>query len=856
MVFTPHKHITLFILLILSTLMLHAQTADNDSVPVRNSGWVSKSIYEKGTVNHSNFYNKLWGEHYRDLYAKPVTVRTVSFSSLLNDLELNTYIPKLKGTLFNDSAGNLYLFRPLDASASFVESNFFMSVYEPEKYINTYVGDFIKDAYTVQNPYMFLVSSHLAKTSGLTSGEPHIFFVSKSEDLTARQDSGTIQNKLSGVYQFPHFDQVEVLDSISQLLTRLHQGGKYKIDSRQYIRTRLLDMLTGDWNRNEQNWGWIGNTEHDTVTYTPVVLDRGYAFSKVDGLLFPTLLNMLGLGFIQDYNEKNVNVKKLNKLGYPLDVALISGTSEQQWFGEAAFLQERLTDELIDNSFKRLPKELQTQDTDHLKTVLKKRRNELKKIAQRYYKEVMKVPSVTGSDGDDRFVLDYGENRTLRVRIFNGMNSEIPYYDQTFNPQRTKELWLYSLKGNDRFEVNGYAQGIRVILVGGNGKNEYNIENHARRLDIYEPSTEKERLKTVENADIVYPSNSEEALAYDYKKLKYNKFSVTPIGIYDSDLGVNLGTSVSYTVYGFRRAPYSQMHQLSFDYVNGLTYQGIFPDFDGKRSFHLSAYVGSPAYFSNFFGFGNSTAGFKDMQRKYNRVNIEKYSIAPALYYNPNEYSEFNITSSFDLNRVRNPEGRNRYINEIYDDESSIYDYKYFLNVSASYKFDKRFDHFLSRFNSLLTLGWNMNLGNVKRNYPYMNAELALHFRIFEPLILATQMKGNVIFNDKYEFYQSATTELRGFRDNRFIGKQSFYQYTDIRYDMGELKNPFTPLKYGVFLGVDYGRVWYPNEKSKQWHSSYGGGFWLTLLKKYTGKFSYFASKDDGRFMLELGMGF
>ena len=59
-------------------------------------------------------------------------------------------------------------------------------------------------------------------------------------------------------------------------------------------------------------------------------------------------------------------------------------------------------------------------------------------------------------------------------------------------------------------------------------------------------------------------------------------------------------------------------------------------------------------------------------------------------------------------------------------------------------------------------------------------------------------MKGTVLFDNDYEFYQAATIDLRGFRENRFIGKQSFYQYSDLRLDMGKLKNPFTPLKYGL----------------------------------------------------------
>lgn len=70
------------------------------------------------------------------------------------------------------------------------------------------------------------------------------------------------------------------------------------------------------------------------------------------------------------------------------------------------------------------------------------------------------------------------------------------------------------------------------------------------------------------------------------------------------------------------------------------------------------------------------------------------------------------------------------------------------------------------------------------------------------------------------------------------------------------LKNPFTPLKYGVFVGFDYGRAWFPGEQSKRWHTSYGGDIWLTLINKITTKYSCFGSTDSFRFMFELGQGF
>jgi outer membrane protein assembly factor BamA len=97
---------------------------------------------------------------------------------------------------------------------------------------------------------------------------------------------------------------------------------------------------------------------------------------------------------------------------------------------------------------------------------------------------------------------------------------------------------------------------------------------------------------------------------------------------------------------------------------------------------------------------------------------------------------------------------------------------------------------------------------------------------------LATLFKAKALFDDQYEFYQAATvggdTDLRGYRNQRFSGKQSYYQSTDVRWNLGKLQNGFAPISYGVFSGFDYGRVWLKNENSDQWHH-----FWRRNLVQW-----------------------
>ena len=851
---TEHKLFIFLFCVLLFPQVISGQEDTNDSIPIRLGTDVSKPIYSDKPKQHGGFYKWAWGKHYSNFYYQPVTVKATSLDHLAGGLKISGQLPSLHALTLVDKYQQPYLMKPLGGSSSFLESGFFSDVYRREDFKDTYLNDFITEAYTIIHPYTFLVAERLARTAELGDSNPYIVYLTRGNEADTIADGSSLTNKLVGISRLPDIDKEGILNNIDTLLDRMHKDNFVIVDQKLYIKARLFDMLIGDWNKISENWYWIPTTKGDSTVYIPQTLDRSHAFSKVDGVFFKELLNMLGLGFISNYDGELKNVKKFNKLSYPLDIALTQNCTAAAWQQQAKELKSQLTDGAIDLAFSKLPQEIQTLETEQIKRNLKKRRDNLEDIALRYYKDTQKTPVVTGSEKSERFVIDQDDKRNLRIRIYDKKTDRMTF-DKLYTRKNTKEIWLYGLGGDDEFQVDKKKRNISLLLIGGKGENDYNIAN-GKNVSVYEYKSEKDRLKEeVKTAKVIIP-NDESALDYDYQQLKYSTISVTPIGLYDSDLGLNIGTSVAYTLYGFRRAPFTRRHQISYDYTNGFTYQGIFPSYDHKKSLHVAAYLGSPAYFSNFFGFGNDTKGYKDENKKYNRVNITKYMLAPALYYNISKEQTLNATASFEAYRVKNPSGRDRFINTVYGDDHYIFDHNYYANLSLTYELNKKLPYFLSSVSGSITGGWNVNINEPDRNYAYAKAKLGLNFKITERLSFATQLKGTALSSSKYEFFQAATTELRGFRDNRFIGQQSFYQYSDIRFDMGKLQNPLTPLKYGVFAGVDYGRVWYDGETSDKWHSSYGGGFWLTILRKFTGKFSYFGSNDGSRFMFQLGMGF
>lgn len=828
-----------------------SQTDNTDSIPVPVGVRIESPIYTDKPKDHGRFYKWAWGNHYRDLYYKPISVNSISLNS--GRYSLVSQLPMLHAFILENDKRQMFMIKPLGGSSSFLESKFFRDTYNAEDFKDTYLNEFIKDAYTIVHPYMFLVTEDIAKAANLSSTTSHIYYMTENIRTDSIPEGGNTKNRLVGVSRLADMTKKDVISDVKVLLDSLHKDNSIVINQDLYIRSRLFDMLIGDWNKTPENWYWTPSSDNRKTVYSPEVVDRSHAFTKVDGAVFKELIRMLGVGFITNYEANCKNLKKFNSLAFPMDIALAQKSTLDDWQKQAQLLKEVLTDKEIDIAFDRLPSEMQGKETDNLRSILKERKKHLEDMASKYYTQMQKNPVITGTNKNDRFEIEQDENKDLWVKIYD-VDSDSLVMNKKYAHKDTKEIWVYGLDGNDEFIVDKKKRNVALLIIGGNGTNDYKIEN-GKNVSIYEKEDEKERLKLLQAGRVIIP-NSEDALDYDYEKQRHTTLSLTPIGLYDSDLGLNIGTSVAYTIYGFRRAPYTRRHQISYDFQNGLTYQGIFPSYDQKKSFHVLALVGSPAYFSNFFGFGNNTSGYKHEKKNYNRVNIRKYMITPSFYYNITKEQEVNVFSSFEIYDVKNPDKRDRFINEFYGDESSVFDAKYFMNIGAEYTFNKKMKGFVSSLSFTASAGWNVNLSKAENNFAYTTGKFGINLKLSDRITFATQIKGRMLFSDKYEFYQAATTELRGFRDNRFIGRYSLYQYSDIRLDMGRLNNPFTPLNYGVFVGADHGRVWYHGDNSSMWHSSYGGGFWLTLFRKYTGKFSYFGSTDGSRFMFQLGMGF
>ncbi|MDN5578080.1 MAG: metallophosphoesterase, partial [Chryseobacterium sp.] len=354
---------------------------------------------------------------------------------------------------------------------------------------------------------------------------------------------------------------------------------------------------------------------------------------------------------------------------------------------------------------------------------------------------------------------------------------------------------------------------------------------------------------------------------YQYKKPKFNVFSTNLNLGYNPDDGVIVGLNTSWTKKGFNQNPFSSKHTLKTNYFNlsngyEIRYEGIFPRIVGNWFYQIDAGYTDSHYIRNYFGNGNLTINNHDtFEEKYYRVRAREFYAKPSINWRKNA-SLFSAKLIYEGLKIEKTENRRIAIPNIVDE--NVFSTNYFAGIDVGFHFEnvnKKVNPSLGmKFDSKFTYRQNLNNGDKK----LPTFETGLGFTHYltknEKLTFSTYAKAKWLLSDDYEFYQMATLggddDLRGFRFDRFYGKSSFYQTSDIRWSIGNFRNAFVPLNIGIFGGFDYGRVWLPNEFTKKWHTSAGAGIWLNAIDMVGIQAYYFRSSDKGRFVVGFGMNF
>ncbi len=858
---------------------------DVSHLPTTFPATITTSIYEQEETDKTELYKSVWGQRYRELYGKSINVQVAILDTLYGGLK-----PVIKGgghqtisIRLEDSLGRDYNMRRLKKSAvQFLQAVAYKDTPVQDQLENTIAENVIEDFYTAAHPYAFLAVPKLSDAIGLYHTNPKLFYVPKQKAL--EEYNTDFGDELYMIVERPEDDwtnkksfgenTIDIL-STSDMLEKLRKDEKYFIDEPAYVKARVFDMLIGDWDRHQDQWRWAEmETSAGDKRFLPIPRDRDQAFSNFDGAFFGTLRGLTGFANqFAVYGDDIKDVKWFNTAATGMDRSLLQNVSRDTWIEQAKFIQENMTDEVIENAFLELPEITRGETTDFIVKSLKGRRENIVEIATRYYDYMAKLAIVTGTDKDDYIEIERLDNNQTKIivsRIKDGKKADL-ISEKIYNKTDTDEIWIYALDDDDVIHVRGAADKnlIFVRVIGGQNNDIYNVaEDSGRKVKIYDYLTKPSTVESQGNAKLRFRDNYMQN-TFDKDKKTFKSGSLTPGIGYNPDDGLKLGIQRIATVNGFKRNPFTTQSTYQFAYYFGtnsfdLSYQGEFAQIWGNFNLLVGANYSNPNSVTNFFGYGNETPNYdQDLDFDYNRAKIEKAGIKFGFVRKSPFGSYFGYLASFEGIKVK--ESQDRFIAEEFNGVNpEVFDRNYFGALTGTYRYES-YDKDLNPSRGMkfeLIGGGKINLSDPDRYYGYINPYLGFYNAVSKnrKLVVKSQVQAQFNIGDDYEFYQAAQigadTGLRGYRQERFSGKTALATGADLRYSFNQFKTSFLPFQIGIYGGFDLGRVWNEEEDSKVWHDSYGGGLWINSAEALSAKFSVFGSEEDVRFNFGFGFKF
>ena len=845
------------------------------------------SIYTQEEITKSKTYRYLWGERYRKYFGVEVNAPTVNLDTLFGGLK-----PVRKGgghqsksLRLEDKKGREYVMRALRKNAvQYLQAVAFKDQYIEGQFDDTTTENLLSDVFTGSHPYAPFTIGKLSDAIDLYHTNPVLYYVPKQNSL--RQFNDEFGDELymieeraaSGHGDKASFGFSDNVISTDELLMNLNKNENHILNEETYIKARLFDMLIGDWDRHEDQWRWAVFKEKKQVVYRPIPRDRDQAFSVFgDGALLNTVTKLVpALRLMQSYTEELKSPKWFNLEPYPLDMVLISKADKTVWDKQVKLIQDNITDAVIEEAFTHFPEEVRDETVSIIKRKLQGRRRNLQIISDDYYNVVNKFQVIRGTQKDDWFEIERLQNGQTKITAYTikkGDKNNV-FLERIYNKSETKEIWIYGLDDEDNFIVKGGGKNpIKLRLIGGQNNDKYTILD-GKKVIIYDFKSKKNTFKTKKGRKKL--TDDYETNVYDYKKLKNSKNVIIPAIGFNPDDGVKAGFSNIYTAYGFERNPFTSQHSLSGAYyfaTNGfeLDYSSEFANVFGNWNFGVNSTFTSPNFATNYFGLGNNSSnpeanGFEE--EDHNRVRISKFFVGTFIQWKSDLDAQIKLGVKYQTIQVENTV--NRFLRSQFSANNAIFEHQEFINTEGSYQFENIDNQAFPTMGMKTEVfaGYTTNLKN-DNHFAYLIPSISFDYKLVSSgqLVFATKLKSHFTFGDSYEFYQAASIGgndgLRGYRNQRFTGKNSFYHSSDIRLNLRSFKTSLVPLHVGVFGGFDYGSVWgqesltlNPSFKNKKLNTSAGGGVFFNAANMVSGNVSVFNSDDGLRLAFSFGFEF
>jgi hypothetical protein len=846
-----------------ATLVFQKKIKDKPNLPDidTHNAFTEYNAHADSSIQHvtinklkpsGRFHNFILGEHHRQLYLEKYPFAFMDMHIYKGGVKA----VKLGGgnqtnsLRVRDSTGKEYVFRSMTKDASRLLP-FPFNKMTAAKYL-------AEDNFLSTHPFAPLAVPGLAAAINVYHTNPKLFYIPAQPGLGGFNTlfSGgvaLVEERPSGKKwkDNPDFGHADDIIGTPELMEHLLEDGEHQVDEPWALRTRLLDFLVGDWDRHDDQWAWAEILQPDgTHLYRPIPRDRDQAFSKYDGVLTGIAgYTMPFLHQLQTYGPQIRSYKWNTWSARLFDRTFLNELEWAQWEKQVLYVQQNLSDKAIEETFHDWPAKALELTGAHLIKSIKARRDNLIEIARTHYKFLSKNVNVIGTDEKERIEIELLDNEHTNVRIYkikkDGELGKL-HFSRTFDHQFTNTINIYANGGSDQFIVTGQVKnGIRVRLIGGSGNDAFSdsssVSGGGKKTIIFDDlnqNTIHAGSETKDKRTSLYRFNVYDRRGSDSE---YNITLPVPVIGANPDDGFLVGANFNMTRYGFKKEPFASSQRFGGSYAFGtkafkVHYSADFINAFKKFDFYIDSYYHGPTFAFNYAGRGNEAVrSIKDAD--YYRVRQTGLKIYPALKKRfASNSGSFALGPFLEVSDVEETAGR-----FITTDQNglthAVFKTKVFSGARFTFDFTNT-DNFSAPHNGIrfhTDASWTANLKE-NQNFSSLNAEFEFYksLDMQENIVLASQVGTGLNFGKGYEFFQMPTIGgqqgLRGYRTQRFYGKSALWHNTDLRIKFGTSYNRTLPFTFGVLGAFDYGRVWEENERSKQWHYNYGGGFYFAPI--------------------------
>lgn len=867
------------LLLFILLLAFPAVSASQDAPPAQGKR-IHRSIPPEGAETHvvvpaerfraGGFKRWFYGSDYRDLWTTPIEVAVLDLDEVgggLTPFRTGGFGQSIS-LHFMGKDGRRYTVRSLDKDPT---------KRRWEELKDTIADDILQDLISAFLPTGALVTDPLMEATGILHSKHTLVVIPDDPRLKEyRADYagliGMLQEHPSeGADDTPGFAGSRQISGTEKLWEHLEETPLNRVDSHAFLKARLMDFLINDRDRHHGQWRWAKFPKGEGFTWIPIPEDRDLAFIDLDG--FAMGVARIGLPqFLIKFEDKYPNLSGLTVSAWELDKEFLVEIDKATWDSIVTDFCKNLPDLLIEDAVRQLPEPYYEMLGEELTHALKSRRDDLPEFASRYYEMITREPEIQATDLNEYVQCEHQPNGDLVVRIGLDEEGATPYFQRTFNAEESRDVRIYMRGGDDRAEISGAKGRITVRIDGGGGDDTFtNASKTGASKTWFYDYRGKNRFVKGKGAkidespykrpppQIRLPDQTRYAMDWGRETFTYPMITVNP------DLGVFLKGHSSLQYFNFRKYPYASKHAIDLGLAtNGLnpfvSYTGSFrhvlSDLDLRFQLEYSG-----IQLIRFNGFGNDIEITESSS--FYKVEQNHFLFAPSLDYHPiqpgsKEHNGAKETKRSELivrlgpiikySNTSAEANEDGYIGSL---DEPLYGADSFGQVGASGKimYDARNNPAYTTHGFLVRATGAIYPGvwDVESAFSSLDGEVSAYVTAPIPTKPTLALRGGAkkVWGE-YPFHESAflggpgfvgvglsDSQLRGFRKNRFAGDTALYGNVELRFGLVPIKL-IVPGELGLFVAADAGRVYYADdtEDADKWHSSIGGGVWISFLRR------------------------